>query len=169
VVAPKAKPAPSPIAPQANPNPSPVPANGNNQVIQQPPQFLRWLGSLTLKLAAGTCFVLVSGLAGWAVMNSVIRSTPFGPLVKRSPINLPINSPSNSPSSSERTRMDKLLSRREALGVNEASFYAQVDQLFYAKHPELKGRQLTSEPEDTALREEWYKIAEKLLVDTPRP
>jgi len=169
VVAPKAKPAPSPIAPQANPNPSPVPANGNNQVIQQPPPFLRWLGSLTLKLAAGTGFVLVSGLAGWAVMNSVIRSTPFGPLVKRSPINLPINSPSNSPSSSERTRMDKLLSRREALGVNEVSFYAQVDQLFYAKHPELKGRQLTSEPEDAALREEWYKIAEKLLVDTPRP
>lgn len=167
VVAPKAKPAPSPITSQANA--SPVPANGHNQVIQQPPQFLRRLGLWTFKLVAGTGFVLVSGLAGWAVMNSVIRSTPFGPLVKRSPINLPINSPSNSPSSSERTRMDKLLSRREALGVNEASFYAQVDQLFYAKHPELKGRQLTSGPEDAALREEWYKMAENLLVDTPHP
>jgi len=38
-----------------------------------------------------------------------------------------------------------------------------VNQKFYARHPELKGRQLTTGSEDAALRAEWYAIAEDVL------
>jgi hypothetical protein len=115
-------------------------------------------------MAVGTGWVLVTGIAGWAVMNSVIRATRLAPLVQRSPHTPPITSPSTS----DQNRADKLLSRLKALKINEASFNAKVNQQFYAKHPELKGRQLTTGPDDAALREEWYKIAEDLLVSTRR-
>ncbi|NER99938.1 MAG: serine/threonine protein kinase, partial [Symploca sp. SIO1B1] len=42
-------------------------------------------------------------------------------------------------------------------------FYQQVNDLFYAQHPEIQGRSLTSQPEDAQLREDWYQIAEELL------
>jgi len=54
---------------------------------------------------------------------------------------------------------DKIRDRLKALNIKEASLNAQVDELFYAKHPDLNKRQ-QSRPEDNALREEWYKIAE---------
>jgi len=159
VVAPKANPAPIAIAPHAN-NPN----NPNNQVIQNSPQPLKWLGAWALKMAVGTGWVLVTGIAGWAVMNSVIHATRLAPLVQRSPHTPPITSPSTS----DQNRAEKLLSRLKALKINEASFNAKVNQQFYAKHPELKGRQLTTGLDDAALREEWYKIAEDLLVSTRR-
>jgi len=74
---------------------------------------------------------------------SVIRSIQLLPVGQRSP--------STSHSSSENT-VDKIRDRLKALKINEASFNAQVDELFYAKHPELNKRQLTSRPEDNALR-----------------
>lgn len=156
VVAPKAHPVPIAIAPHAN--------NPNNQVIQHSPQPLRWLGAWALKMAVGTGWVLVTGIAGWAVMNSVIRATRLAPLVQRSPYTPPITSPSTL----NQNRAGKLLSRLQALKINEASFNAQVNQRFYAKHPELNGRQLTTKPDDAVLREEWYKIAEDLLVSVTR-
>ncbi len=165
VVAPKAKPAPVAIAPPANPAPSPIAQKPNNPVIKIPPRILSGLGLWVLKMVAGTGFILVTGLAGWAVMNSWIRSTHLNPLVER-----PLSTlPSTSISSSEKNRANKLFSRIKDLRINEASFNAKVNQRFYAKHPELNGRQLTTNPEDAALREEWYKIAEDLLVDTPLP
>jgi serine/threonine-protein kinase len=158
VVAPgKPKPAPIPIAQQANP--APLQRQANNPVIQKPRQLLNNFTWWLLKLSAGIGLVLVTGWAGWAVMSSVILSTPLGSIVKRSP-----NPPANtSPSSPEETRTEKILSRRQALGISEESFNERVNQQFYAKHPELKGRQLTAGAEDAALREEWYQIAEELL------
>jgi serine/threonine-protein kinase len=155
-----AKPAPSPIA-SAKPAPSPIATPPNNQAVRNPPQFLSWLGSLAVKLAASIGFIFVTGLAGWAVMNSVIRSIDLKPKAQRSP--------DRSVSSSETSRTEKLLSHRETLGIDEASFNARVNQRFYAEHPELNGRQLTASPEDAALREEWYKIAEDVLANTKPP
>ncbi len=154
VVAP-AKPAPIAIA-AAQPAASPIAPNPNNPVIQKPPQFLSWIGSLGLKLAVGTGFALVTGLVGWAVMSSLIRSINLDPVGERSARTAPGNSPDN-------TRTETLLSRRQALGMDEAYFNAEVNRRFYAKHPELNGRQLTTSPEDAPLREEWYEIAEDLL------
>ena len=155
------------LAPKAQPLPSPVPANANklvvpppnNPVIKKPSLFLSKLGSLMLKVSLRTGLVLVTGWVGWAVMNSVIRSVNLGTLVKR----LPPTSPITSANSSEATRTERLLRRRQALGISEASFNDQVNQKFYARHPELKGRQLTTGSEDAALRAEWYAIAEDVL------
>lgn len=156
VFAPKAKPVAIAVVPSANQLATP---QTKPPVIKKPALFFNSLASLTLKFTVGTGLVLVTAWAGWAVMNSVIRSTNFGTLVKQIP-----NTPSNtSPNSAEEARTEKLLSRRQALGISEASFYAQVNQKFYAKHPELNGRQLTARPEDAALREEWYGIAEDWL------
>ena len=150
------------VAPKALPQPNPTPPNANNPVIQkppQPPQFLSKFGLWTLKLAAGVGFIVGSGYAGWAVVKSVIDSIHLPTVVR-----VPSIAPITSPSSAEQKRIETLLSRRKALGINEASFNAQVNQRFYAQHPELNGRQLRSGPEDAALREEWYKIAEDLLA-----
>jgi serine/threonine-protein kinase len=152
------------VAPKALPQPNPTPPNANNPVIHkppQPPEFLTKFGLWTLKLAVGTGLILGIGFAGWSVMKSVIDSIRLPSLVQRSLT----NAPHTAPSSAEQNRVDKILSRRQALGINEASFNAQVNQRFYAKHPELNGRQLSSGPEDAALRDEWYKIAEDVLAN----
>ena len=153
VLAPKAKSAPILIA--AKPN-KPVVVPSHHPVIKKPSLFLRQLISLTLKLTVSTSLVLFTGWAGWAVVNTVFRAN-FGTLVKP---NSPANTTTVSP---EETRIEKLLSRRKALGISEVSFNNQVNQKFYAKHPELNGRQLTDKPVDAALREEWYAIAQELL------
>lgn len=161
VFAPKAKPVFMAVAQNANQLATP---HTNHPVIKKPSLFLSSLISWTLKFTVGTGLVLVTGWAGWAVMNSVIRATNFGTLGKQLP-----NTPShNSPTSIEETRTEKLLNRRKALGISEASFYAQVNQKFYTKHPELNGRQLTAEQGDATLREEWYTIAENLLGSTDK-
>jgi serine/threonine-protein kinase len=151
------------IAP-VNPAPSPIAATPDHPAIQKPPQFLNWLGLWLLKVGVGTGLALVTGFAGWAVMSSMIRSTPLGPLVKQSPTTKPIKSLN----SSEQKRVEKLVSRRQALGIDEATFNVEVNKRFYEKHPQLNGRPLTTKTEDAAFREEWYKIADDFLASTPR-
>ncbi|MGB5961693.1 MAG: serine/threonine-protein kinase [Coleofasciculaceae cyanobacterium] len=150
------------LAPKAKPAPIVVTANFNQPVvapqpyIKKPSLFLSSLISLTLKLTVGTGIILLTSWAGWAVMNSVISSTKldFG----KSP-----SLPNTAPNASEITRIEKLFSRRQTLGISEVAFNNGVNQKFYAKHPELNGRPLTNSPEDAELREEWYMIAEEFL------
>lgn len=150
------------LAPKAKPAPVVVTANTHQPVvatkpyIKKPSLFLSSLISLTLKLTVGTGIVLLTGWAGWAVMNSVIGSTKLD-FVQKPAI------PNTSPNASEITRIEKLFNRRQALGISEIAFNNGVNQKFYAKHPELKGRPLTNSPEDATLREEWYAIAEEFL------
>jgi serine/threonine-protein kinase len=151
------------LAPKAKPAPVVVTANTNQPVvaakpyIKKPAFFLSSLVSLALKLTVGTGIVLLTGWAGWGVMNSVIRSTKldFG---KKPP-----SLPNTSPNASETSRIEQLFNRRQTLGISEVDFNNGVNQKFYAKHPELKGRPLTNSPEDEKLREEWYAIAEEFL------
>lgn len=151
------------LAPKAKSAPVVVTANINQPVvaaqpyIKKPSLFLSSLISLTLKLTVGTGIVLLTGWAGWAVMNSVILSTKldFG---KKTP-----SIPNTSPNASETSRIEQLFNRRQTLGISEVAFNNGVNQKFYAKHPELKGRPLTNSPEDAKLREEWYAIAEEFL------
>jgi serine/threonine-protein kinase len=160
VVAPKAPPKPIPVVPAT---PSPVTPHANPQpAIQSPPQFSQFLRRVvfwTIKLTVGTGSIVATGFAGWAVMNTVMRSVSLGPLVER----LPNAAPSNSSSSSEQNRTDNLLSRRQELAISQGFFNMLVNDSFYASHPELQGRNLTMSSDDTALRNEWYKIAEDLL------
>lgn len=152
VLAPKAKPAPVVVTANLN-----QPAVAPKPYIKKPTFFLSSLISLTLKLTVGTGIVLLTGWAGWAVMNSVILSTKldFG---KKPP-----SIPNTSPNASETSRIEKLFKRRQTLGISEVAFNNGVNQKFYAKHPELNGRPLTNSPEDEKLREEWYAIAEEFL------
>jgi serine/threonine-protein kinase len=153
VVAPKAPPKPVPVTP------TPIAQNANNPAIQKPPQFLSWLGWWLLKVGIGAGFIFVTGYAGWAVMSSMIRSVRLEPPVEQAHD----TAPSNSPSSSQQHQMDKLLSRRQDLAIPDAYFNNLVNDLFYAKHPEVKGRTLSLKPEDAALRKEWHNTAEDLL------
>lgn len=59
----------------------------------------------------------------------------------------------------ERARKKTLRDRALGLKVDQSYITSLTDQLFYEKHPDLKGTQLTSRPEDTALRAEWDAIA----------
>jgi serine/threonine-protein kinase len=136
------------------PNASYSHQKGGTQVIATHTPHLGWLRPWVTRVAGAGMIVLI-GTNGWGLLNSVIRSIQLLPVGHRSP--------STSHSSSENTRADKIRDRLKALKINEASFNAQVDELFYAKHPELNKRQLTSRPEDNALREEWYNIAEELV------
>lgn len=188
VVAPKAHPAPQPVAANINPNPrpfsfgavtsfmqtlvvapknpnivpatpSPITPNANPPAIQKPVQFLGKLGLWVLKLTVGVVLVIVTAWAGWAFMSSAIRSVRLGPLVQRSPSTVPITSPS----ASEQNRINQVLSRRKDLEISEGFFNTLVNAAFYAKHPEIRGRMLTLNPEDAALRNDWHNTAVDIL------
>ncbi len=156
VVAPKKLPivaaTPSPITPQANPQPNPP-------AIPKPPLFLNKLGLWMLKLSVGIVFILFTGYAGWAVMNSMIRSVRLN-------VGLDSSSDTSSnqaPNSQEQRRIEQLLRRRQALNLSDAYFNRLVNDEFYRQHPEVRGRTLTLNPEDTPLREAWHNTAEDLL------
>jgi serine/threonine protein kinase, bacterial len=51
----------------------------------------------------------------------------------------------------------------KASGKNANQFYKQIDRIFYQKHPELKNRQLQPGNADSALRDEWWSIAQQKL------
>ena len=91
----------------------------------------------------------------WALVNEIIHSIPS--------ISLVDNSPRTPSSSTENTRNQKVHSRRKALGINKGFFNGVVNELFYAKRPEVRGRSLTPKSKDATLRDEWYNIAEYLL------
>jgi serine/threonine protein kinase len=55
-----------------------------------------------------------------------------------------------------------------ALNIPAQKFYRQVDRAFYAKHPELNGRSLTTKDEDNKLRQEWQDLAVTLLEQRKR-
>jgi serine/threonine protein kinase len=60
-------------------------------------------------------------------------------------------------------RQQDLDRRLKALNIPAKKFYRQVDRAFYAKHPELNGRSLTTAEKDNKLRQEWQDLAVKLL------
>ncbi|HEY9599463.1 MAG TPA: serine/threonine protein kinase, partial [Cyanophyceae cyanobacterium] len=189
VVAPKAYPAPQSVTPNINPNPhpfsfgavtsfmqtlvvapknpnivpatpSPITPNANNQpAIQKPVQFVGKLGLWVLKLTVGVVLVIVTAWAGWAFVNSAIRSVRLGPLVQ----GVPSTSPITSPSASEQNRINQVLSRRKDLEIPEGFFNTLVNAEFYAKHPEIQGRMLTLNPEDATLRNDWHNTAVDIL------
>lgn len=129
----------------------------STQIISTPTGHSGWLRPWAVKVAGAGLVVLIATSTG-ALASWVIRSIQSIPLVKRSP---------GTSIALEKNRINEIHNRLKAARINEASFNTQVDSLFYTKHPELKGRRLMPGLKDAALREEWYKIAEKLLAETP--
>ena len=152
------------FAPKAPPKivpatPSPITPQVNNPVVHKPTQVLNWLGWWLLKVGIGAGFIVVTGYAGWAVMSSMMRSVRLEPLMKRTHD----TAPHQTSSSSEQQRMNQLVSRRQQLSIPDAYFNTLVNELFYDKHPEVRGRTLSLNPDDAALRKAWQNTAEELL------
>jgi serine/threonine protein kinase len=60
-------------------------------------------------------------------------------------------------------RQQDLAQQLKQRNIPAAKFYRQVDRAFYAKHPELNGRSLTSKAGDDKLRQEWQDLAVEIL------
>lgn len=130
-------------------------------------------------LAQGMSVVIVPAL----VILAVIKSNLFSllpdvslpslpeislplPNISLPPLPFPSNPVSSHPSTSNQSEEERRIKIRlliKELKLDEGKFYQQVDELFYAQHPELNRRSLTNKSEDAQLREEWYDIAESLL------
>jgi serine/threonine protein kinase len=116
-----------------------------------------WLRPFAVSLIGTTVVVLI--FAGtWAVVNAVIRGVSSISVPSISLPKLPGGS-----NSGNGQKLSEIVNRRQELEIPEAFFIRSVDNLFYTSKPELEGRTLTSNPEDTALRKEWYGLADDLL------
>ncbi|NEP14210.1 MAG: serine/threonine protein kinase [Symploca sp. SIO2C1] len=114
----------------------------------------------------------IVAIVGIAKLGSSLLQLPKFKLPEIPPlpeIDLPeIDLPNESKPSlnaSEQERQRKIVQRVKALNQDEGIFYQQVNELFYAQHPEIQGRSLTNKPEDAKLREDWYQVAEELLEE----
>ncbi|MFH7242149.1 MAG: protein kinase [Spirulina sp.] len=62
-------------------------------------------------------------------------------------------------SEAEQARKQAIRDRASALGVDWAYLVSLTDQFFFEQNPSLQGTQLTDQPQDAALREDWDAIA----------
>ncbi|MDZ8183750.1 MAG: serine/threonine-protein kinase [Nostoc sp. ChiSLP02] len=135
------------------------------QAIAKPASFPVWIRPFVMSLG-GTALVVLTGAGAWAVVNAVIRSVSSITIPSISLPQIPqFPNPSNQPVSKGGTNrnLQEIINRRQQLQIPEVFFTRFVDELFYTKNSQLKGRSLTSKPEDARLRDEWYGIADDLL------
>ncbi|MBW4632693.1 MAG: serine/threonine protein kinase [Iphinoe sp. HA4291-MV1] len=144
--------------------------HNQTQAVAQALPLPVWLRPFALSLISTSVIVLT--LAGtWAVVNGVIQAVSS---ISIPTISLPkIPGGSDSPKkptapekptdSNEVNRGNQIIRRRQQLEIPEVFFTLMVNQIFYTKNPEAKGRILTGSSEDAALRNEWFAIAEDLL------
>ncbi|MBE9199948.1 MULTISPECIES: serine/threonine-protein kinase [unclassified Nodularia (in: cyanobacteria)] len=128
-----------------------------------------WVRPFAVSLG-GTALVVLTGAGTWAVVNSIIRSVSSITVPTISLPSVPgLPNPSGRPGSDKGSNeITKILQRRQQLEIPEGFFTQFVDNLFYAKKPDLKGRSLTSGAEDAGLRDEWARIGGDLLTQIER-
>ncbi len=114
-----------------------------------------WLRPFAISLL-GTTVVALTFVGSWTLVNALIQGVSSISIPSISLPKLPGGSNSPNPG-------DRILARRQQLQIPEGFFIQTVDKIFYARHPELNGRSLSSDSQDTALRQEWFSIAEDLL------
>ncbi|AFY48178.1 serine/threonine protein kinase [Nostoc sp. PCC 7524] len=138
--------------------------HNKTQAVAQKLPFPVWLRPFAVSFG-GTALVVLTGAGTWAVVNAVVRGVSSITLPSISLPQIPsLPNPIAQPVGSKtKISLSDILSRRQQLEIPEVFFIRTVDGLFYAQKPELKGRSLTSKPEDKALRDEWQTIAGDLL------
>ncbi len=138
--------------------------HNRTQAIAQTLPLPAWLRPFALSLV-GTSVVLLTFAGTWALVNAVIATVSSITIPSISLPKLPDGSkPATNPSTNnEGNRINAIIRRRQQLGIQDAYFTPTIDKIFYTKYPEAQGRALTSNPEDAALRNNWYRIAEDLL------
>ncbi|MBO3460039.1 serine/threonine protein kinase [Aetokthonos hydrillicola Thurmond2011] len=140
------------------------------QAIVKSTRFPIWLRPFAFGLI-GTSVVVLSFVGSWLLVTTAIQTVSSISLPKFSlpGISLPkIPDQSNSPKSDKPTQNKEidpntLLSRRQQLEIPEGFLNHIVNDTFYTKHPDLRGRSLTAKSEDTALRKEWFGVADEVL------
>ncbi len=120
-----------------------------------------WLRPFAVSLV-GTTAVVLTFAGTWALVNAVVQGVSSISIPSISLPKLPGGAnPESKPANGK--ELSQILSRRQELEIPEGFFIRTVDNLFYTEKPELQGRTLTSNPEDAALRKEWYSVADNLL------
>ncbi|MEH2329645.1 serine/threonine-protein kinase [Nostoc sp.] len=134
------------------------------QAIAKPASFPVWIRPFMMSLG-GTALIVLTGAGAWAVVNAVIKSVTSITIPSISLPQIPqFPNPNGKPGSDKgNSNLQKIISRRQELEITEGFFIRTVDDLFYTKKPELKGRSLTSKSEDAGLRDEWSGFADDLL------
>ncbi|MBD2520269.1 protein kinase [Nostoc sp. FACHB-973] len=135
------------------------------QAITKPASFPVWIRPFVMSLG-GTALVVLTGAGAWAVVNAVIRGVSSITIPSISLPQIPqLPNPSGKPVSDRNTsgKLEQLISRRQQLEISEGFFTRFVDDSFYTKNSQLKGRTLTSKPEDARFRDEWYSIGDEFL------
>jgi len=116
-------------------------------------------------------FLLLGGAAvvGWWGGNRWLQSRsnlpPQDEITPQptSPESKPIEKPSVQFSVEEQNRKQQLRDRIQQLGINYKFYTDLVNQAFWDKYPNQRGRSLSSSPEDAQLRAEWDQTAAELL------
>ncbi|WP_375477152.1 protein kinase [uncultured Nostoc sp.] len=132
------------------------------QAIAKPRTFPVWIRPFVTSLGV-TALVGLTLAAGNAAIRAVTSITipsislPSLPQIPHFPTGKPAGD------KGKNSDFQKIISRRQELEITEGFFILTVDDLFYTKKPELKGRSLTSKSEDAGLRDEWSGIADELL------
>ncbi len=111
-------------------------------------------------------FLLLIGAAGvgWWATNRWLQSSipPQEEITPQPTLPTPIVEPSVF-SVEEQNRKERLRDRIQQQGINYKFYAALVNQAFWDKYPNQRGRNLSSSPEDATLRAEWDKTADELL------
>ncbi len=135
------------------------------QAIVKPASLPIWIRPFVMSLG-GTALVVLTGAGAWAVVNAVIKSVSSITVPSISLPQIPeLPSPSSEPVSdgSATGKAQQIIARRQQLEIPEGFFTRFVDDSFYTKNSQLKGRSLTSKAEDTRFRNEWYSIGDEFL------
>jgi serine/threonine-protein kinase len=162
-----ATPAPSSIA-VATPVPIPISSaisaptpNAVAAVVpHQPKQRSGGIGAIALCLII-TGGVGMSWFAGSRWLQSFWSSWQTTLSASSDTLGNDVNSPQLP--RAEQERKQALSQRRQQLGIDDRFLVQLVNHKFYAKHPQLQGRQLSTTREDETLRAEWDKLASNFL------
>jgi serine/threonine protein kinase len=136
-------------------------ANASTELSNRDPNEWKKPALLVTKIMSGifVVCVAVSAAAKWvgSIDPGRMISDRFNGATATSP------KPTNSTSPTVQQQQQDLNQKLKQRNIPALKFYRQVDKAFHAKHPELNGRALTNKSEDAKLRQEWQKLAEKML------
>jgi len=104
---------------------------------------------------------IVSAYMGWLVVNGWLQLQSSLTEKKTTQPQKAIAKPQFS--AAEQRRKNQLRDRRQRMGINNRYYIALVDQVFWERYPQYKGRRLTANPVDARIRAEWDNMAGECL------
>ena len=99
-------------------------------------------------------FGLVIALLAWAVPQILALVPKIAPALKLAQGSKP---------TAKQSQGSDLETRCKELGLDYAAFVRSVNDQFYTKYPDQKGKLLSSDEKDQGMRDEWNTIADELL------